>query len=645
MTKVSVVVPTYRPGDGLDRVVSSLQQQTMPQRDFEVIFVDDGSPDNTWATLQHLRKNHDNVRIAQIENSGWPSRPRNIGIDMAEGEYILFMDHDDALFPDGLRASYEYAVEHESDVLSPKETKTNDIGWGITNYAKNIGNARPKQGIASLFPMMPHKFYRTSFLREHGIRFPEGRRMLWEDIYFNVAAYRNARVISILGNVPVYLWIETASNNSSSYGPRDAEYWEKLQSLFAYIAETLSGEEDAGAREAITAHVYNTRVVGRLWAELGRADGEWIEDAAGRVREILDRYVPERLDRRLPPVSKARAALIRDERWSLIEELRRLDAGWSAKSAVQDLEWRGGELAVTTKTEWTRPDSSPLLFDREGDRYLRSVSRTLREALPDDILDVTEALDRAQSSVLLRDRSNTLTWSAHSTTQTSLKKQDEIPQEAGRDPVRLVLESRARIDFRTVAGGKALTPDVWDVYSRSTSHGLQSIRRVVMAEPASVAIIDGHVAIAYRGKGGQLSLDIGEGLRSLVRSSVVDAESARVTRSGLSTVQIVMPIDGAHIDGEGSTHGRVVPVLGNQRLARAILSDRLARLALVGTLVRRLLTRPVRVRAEGGVAWIEGKVLAVPGRRKLAFRFGRRAEIAEFVLRTPLRGEPTFHRK
>jgi glycosyltransferase involved in cell wall biosynthesis len=96
---VSVVVATYNPGNGLDRLVRSLEAQTLPAWCFEVILVDDGSTSETWTQLQAVRSSHCNVRIERIPHSGWPSRPRNVGISLAEGEFLLFADHDDELFP------------------------------------------------------------------------------------------------------------------------------------------------------------------------------------------------------------------------------------------------------------------------------------------------------------------------------------------------------------------------------------------------------------------------------------------------------------------------------------------------------------------------------------------------------------------
>ncbi len=138
MTKVSVVVATYQPGEGLDRVIDSLDRQTLPQDEFESIFVDDGSPDDTLARLRELAATRPNMRVESIPNSGWPSRPRNVGIELARGEYVTFMDHDDRLFPDALAKAYAYAVEQRADVVNPKETETRGFFWGWDHYLQDL---------------------------------------------------------------------------------------------------------------------------------------------------------------------------------------------------------------------------------------------------------------------------------------------------------------------------------------------------------------------------------------------------------------------------------------------------------------------------------------------------------------------------
>ena len=87
--RVSVVIAAYQPGDGFDRVLASLDAQTLPQDEFETVVVDDGSPDDTFARLQAFASTRPNMRVERIENSGWPSRPRNIGTDLATAPYVL----------------------------------------------------------------------------------------------------------------------------------------------------------------------------------------------------------------------------------------------------------------------------------------------------------------------------------------------------------------------------------------------------------------------------------------------------------------------------------------------------------------------------------------------------------------------------
>jgi poly(ribitol-phosphate) beta-N-acetylglucosaminyltransferase len=93
--KVSVVVPVYNPGRDIDDCIRSLLEQSLPPSEYEAIFVDDGSTDATPGRLDELAAEHAHVRVEHIPNSGWPGRPRNVGIDMARGEFVYFVDNDD----------------------------------------------------------------------------------------------------------------------------------------------------------------------------------------------------------------------------------------------------------------------------------------------------------------------------------------------------------------------------------------------------------------------------------------------------------------------------------------------------------------------------------------------------------------------
>ncbi|MEA2289920.1 MAG: poly(ribitol-phosphate) beta-N-acetylglucosaminyltransferase, partial [Solirubrobacteraceae bacterium] len=93
--KVSVVVPVYNPGPHIDDCIASVLRQSLPASEYEAIFVDDGSTDGTGERLDEIAAEHPHLRVIHIENSGWPGRPRNVGVEAARGEYVYFVDNDD----------------------------------------------------------------------------------------------------------------------------------------------------------------------------------------------------------------------------------------------------------------------------------------------------------------------------------------------------------------------------------------------------------------------------------------------------------------------------------------------------------------------------------------------------------------------
>ena len=95
--KVSIVIPTYNRADYLRITLQSIKNQTF--RDFEVIVVDDGSPNDE---AKEVCADFSFCKYVKIENSGGPAKPRNVGIDMAKGQYIAFVDDDDLWFPEKL---------------------------------------------------------------------------------------------------------------------------------------------------------------------------------------------------------------------------------------------------------------------------------------------------------------------------------------------------------------------------------------------------------------------------------------------------------------------------------------------------------------------------------------------------------------
>jgi glycosyltransferase involved in cell wall biosynthesis len=105
--KVSIIIPTYNRADYLRITLQSIKNQTF--HDFEVIVVDDGSPNDE---ANKVCAEFSFCRYLKIENSGGPAKPRNVGIDLAKGQYIAFVDDDDLWFPDKLEKQVAILNSH-----------------------------------------------------------------------------------------------------------------------------------------------------------------------------------------------------------------------------------------------------------------------------------------------------------------------------------------------------------------------------------------------------------------------------------------------------------------------------------------------------------------------------------------------------
>lgn len=100
---ISVIIPVYNAGRTLIRAVDSILMQEYES--MEVVLVDDGSTDDSAVLCDELASQEPRVRVIHKENGG-VSSARNAGLEVAEGEYVMFLDADDVIRPDSLSMMY-----------------------------------------------------------------------------------------------------------------------------------------------------------------------------------------------------------------------------------------------------------------------------------------------------------------------------------------------------------------------------------------------------------------------------------------------------------------------------------------------------------------------------------------------------------
>lgn len=194
MPIISVIVPVYQVEPWLCQCVESVLEQTFA--DFELILIDDGSPDSCGAICDEYAEKDSRVRVIHQENAGL-GKARNVGMDQAVGKYLIFLDSDDYWLPATLETLYAEAERNQTQVLLFGAKRFWD-GMEAPQHAKqdwrpiHVQNGVVKTGPESLkisldnhefFPEPWHKFYLLSYLRSNGFHFDEG--IIHEDVVFS----------------------------------------------------------------------------------------------------------------------------------------------------------------------------------------------------------------------------------------------------------------------------------------------------------------------------------------------------------------------------------------------------------------------------------------------------------------------------
>lgn len=120
----SVVIPAYNAQDSIKRTIESLEKQSY--KDFEVVFVDDGSSDDTFAVILNLQSALGKATVIQQQNTG-VFQARRAGASICKGDYVLFLDADDQLRQDALLLLAKAIESSRADIISFCYTRNQDF--------------------------------------------------------------------------------------------------------------------------------------------------------------------------------------------------------------------------------------------------------------------------------------------------------------------------------------------------------------------------------------------------------------------------------------------------------------------------------------------------------------------------------------
>lgn len=242
MPEISVIVPVYKVEAYLPICVQSILRQTFA--DFELILVDDGSPDCCGEMCDDFAAKDHRVRVIHQENRGL-SGARNAGMEIAQGEYITFVDSDDIVADFFLEELYRAIKETDADMSVCLSCDLNETE--ISNYSAYASERKAKPiildkrtSIVDLYRgTLPSsigstcKLYKRASLED--LRFPEGR--LHEDQHFTPKAFWGAeKIVYIDSRIYFYRVREASITHKSFSAKRYDDLW-AIDSCIAFFRE------------------------------------------------------------------------------------------------------------------------------------------------------------------------------------------------------------------------------------------------------------------------------------------------------------------------------------------------------------------------------------------------------------------------
>lgn len=239
MAQMTVIVPVYNVESLLPLCLDSIRKQSLG--DIEIVCVNDGSTDRSGAILELFAEIDPRIIVVNQENRG-VSAARNAGIKIASSPYLCFVDADDCLLRNACEVLFHTLDSSGADVVkcsarvvpelreTPWHKKTLTLESGVfEGFSKEVIFEKPSR------PFPWNGAYRTAFLKDNGIVFPEGLALGEDQVFAFSTLARSSRTIMISDCLYEYL-VERGDSAMSSFGEN---YIKKLESHERVVSEIL----------------------------------------------------------------------------------------------------------------------------------------------------------------------------------------------------------------------------------------------------------------------------------------------------------------------------------------------------------------------------------------------------------------------
>jgi glycosyltransferase involved in cell wall biosynthesis/CDP-glycerol glycerophosphotransferase (TagB/SpsB family) len=251
--KVAVIITSYNIENYIGESINSVLGQTLS--DVQVIVVDDGSTDKTQSIIEELGKDKLNIKYKFIQNTGSPSQPRNEGMQMADAEYIMFLDGDDYLALDACENLYKKAIGEKSDITIGKmisftgnkffpSSSVNLRFKERYELVKGIVGSKElsifRDPILYLFPSSCSKLFKSELL--NGSTFDKNIKY-GEDLLFSMECFLNSKKTIITDDIVYYYRGKQDGHTVSTTQERSIKNLNDLNQVTHRLHQLFSNKE------------------------------------------------------------------------------------------------------------------------------------------------------------------------------------------------------------------------------------------------------------------------------------------------------------------------------------------------------------------------------------------------------------------
>ncbi|SDT11812.1 glycosyltransferase family A protein [Actinopolymorpha singaporensis] len=543
MIKASVVVPVYNPGKYLQQCAESLLGQSLPPDEYEIVFVDDGSTDDSPGWLDALAAANPHVRVHHQENSGWPGKPRNVGVDLARGEYVQFVDQDDELAPEALERMYALGSSNDADIVLGKVGGT--MAGPSSVFARTVASCTVADA-PLIDSATPHKMFRRSFLLDNGIRFPEGKVRL-EDQLFMARAYTRAKSVSIVGDYVCYYWTrrDDGGNNSGNALNLRA-YYQNLRQVMDAVVE---GTEPGDLRDRLLRRFLRAEMLGRLREpKLNRYSEGYRNAGYKEVRKLaLERFrEDDGVVSDLAPVVRLRAVLLLRDRLDGLRELATRCEKVHAELSVEEVGWRDGAFRIGVRVVLVHSDGRPVVVTERAGRYYLDDELTAGLPTVPDGWDVGDPCRHVHGDLRVHHRDTNTWWFAPELLKGSLER---VAHDGPQARYQVVASGEFSFDPDRLAGGGPLPAGRCELSVSVQILGLGRSLRITLDgsphwEQALVPAVVGNPARIVVPRRmlptGRLTVEVGD--RDQALAGAVASLGVRPLQLGGSRLQLSLPV-------------------------------------------------------------------------------------------------------